>query len=156
VNVRLENEIRATLDLDARIPAPVEVAVLGDGGIVRLRGTVGSFKQRRAAVEDAQSISGVYEVLDDLKVSFEDGDRLLDDELRGAALQMLIWDSEIPSDSVDVKVNDGWATLTGEVGYQFQSDDAYDHVAALRGVTGITNEIRVAEHSHRHKGVFNV
>ena len=64
-------------------------------------------------------------------------------EIRGAALQAPIWDVEVPSDSVDVKVDDGWVTLKGNVGYQFESDAAYDDVASLYGVYGITNEIKV-------------
>jgi hypothetical protein len=42
-NRQLEAEMRARLERDPRIPDPGEIAVLGDGGIVRLRGTVGSF-----------------------------------------------------------------------------------------------------------------
>jgi osmotically-inducible protein OsmY len=33
--------------------------------------------------------------------------------------------------------------LTGDVDAQLQSDVAFDHVAGLPGVTGITNEIEV-------------
>jgi osmotically-inducible protein OsmY len=28
---------------------------------------------------------------------------------------------------------------------QFQSDEAFDHIMSVRGVTGVTNEIRVEE-----------
>jgi osmotically-inducible protein OsmY len=34
-------------------------------------------------------------------------------------------------------------TLKGDVDFQFQSDAAYDDVANLFGVIGITNEIKV-------------
>ena len=70
-------------------------------------------------------------------------DRREDDEIRGAALQNLIWDVDVPSDLIEVKVNDGWVTLKGDVSYQFQSDAAYDDVAGLYGVLGVTNEIAV-------------
>jgi len=56
-----------------------------------------------------------------------------------------MWDVEIPSDSIDGKVEGGWITLEGEVDYQFQSDDAFDDVASLIGVIGVTNEIKVVE-----------
>jgi osmotically-inducible protein OsmY len=54
-------------------------------------------------------------------------------------------DPRIPDscDFVDVKVNDGWVTLKGDVSYRFQSDAAYDDVASLYGVLGIANEITV-------------
>jgi osmotically-inducible protein OsmY len=142
-NRQLEADVRRRLERDPRIPAPVEIAVLADGGIVRLRGTVGGFGQRRAAVEDATSTRGVYEVMDDLNVRLENHDRRLDYELRGAVLQTLIWDAEVPSDAIDVKVADGWVTLKGDVDSQLQSDAAFNDVASMRGVVGLTNQIRV-------------
>jgi osmotically-inducible protein OsmY len=74
-----------------------------------------------------------------------DGYARKDAEIRGAALQLLMWDVEIPSDSLEVGVVDGWVTLSGEVDFQFQSDDAFEDVASLYGVVGVTNEIRVRE-----------
>ena len=130
-----------SLDLDPRIPSPVEIAVSADGGAVTLRGTVERFSQRRAAVSDARKIDGVYDVDDQLKVGLAGADRREDDEIRGVALQALIWDTDVPSDTVDVKVEDGWITLKGDVSFQFESDAAYDDVASLYGVYGVTNEI---------------
>jgi osmotically-inducible protein OsmY len=142
-NAPLEDELIARLNLDPRIPDSIEIAVSADGGIVSLRGTVESFGQRRAASDDAHKIDGVYEVDDQLKVSMLGSDRRDDAEIRGAALQILIWDAEVPSDLIDVKVQDGWVTLKGDVSYQFESDAAYDDVATLYGVIGVTNEITV-------------
>jgi osmotically-inducible protein OsmY len=144
-NSTTEGAIIAKLELDPRIPAPTEIAVLADDGIVTLRGTVGSFAQRRAALADARGVDGVEDVFDELKVRLLDDYAREDAEIRGAALQSLMWDVEIPSESIEVKVEDGWVTLKGEVGYQFQSDDAFDDVASLVGVTGVTNEIKVVE-----------
>jgi osmotically-inducible protein OsmY len=142
-NTPLGDAVIESLDLDPRIPGATEIAVSADGGTVTLRGTVERFSQRRAAVQDAKKIDGVYEVDDQLKVNLLGADRREDDEIRGVALQALIWDTEVPSDVVDVKVEDGWITLKGDVGYQFESDAAYDDVAGLYGVYGITNEIKV-------------
>ena len=134
-----------SLALDPRIPDANNIAVSADDGMVVLRGSVESFAQRRAAGEDARKVEGVYDVDDQLKVDLLDRDRREDDEIRGVALQALIWDTEVPSDEVDVKVQDGWITLKGDVTYQFQSDAAYDDVATLYGVYGVTNEIKVDE-----------
>lgn len=64
---QLEVDVRCKLERDPRIHAPVEIAVFGDGGILRLRGTVASFRRRQAAVEDATSIRGVYKLMDGLE-----------------------------------------------------------------------------------------
>jgi osmotically-inducible protein OsmY len=140
----LADAVMASLDRDPRIPDSLEVAVAADDGIVTLRGTVERFSQRRAAAQDAKKVAGVDEVDNQLKVSLTGADRRDDDEIRGAALQGLIWDVEVPSDFVDVKVDDGWITLTGNVSYQFESDAAYDDVASLYGIFGVTNEIVVS------------
>ena len=58
-------------------------------------------------------------------------------------LQKLIRDPEVPAESLKVKVRSGWVTLTGYVEYEVQRLAAYDDVASLPGVTGITDEILV-------------
>jgi osmotically-inducible protein OsmY len=141
----IEAGIKNTLDMDPRVRSADEIAVEAIGSSVRLRGTVGSFAQRRAAVKDARNTPGVDEVLDELQVRLQDEYAREDAEIRGAALQRIMWDSELPADALDVRVEDGWVTLMGEVYFQFQSDDAFDDVATLTGVLGITNEIRVIE-----------
>jgi osmotically-inducible protein OsmY len=149
-NTSLEDAVLESLDGDPRITDSSEIAVSAEDGIVTLRGTVESFSQRRAAAENARKIAlrqthGAYEVDNQLKVNLPGTDRREDDEIRGAALQALIWDTDVPSDSVDVKVENGWVTLKGDVSYQFQSDAAYDDVGSLDGVCGVTNEIKVNE-----------
>ena len=139
----VSDAVIARLDLDPRIPESLEIAVSADDGFVTLRGTVESFSQRRAAGQDAKNADGVDDIDNQLKVSLTGSDRRDDDEIRGAALQNLIWDVDVPSDLVDVKVDDGWVTLKGDVSYQFQSDAAYDDVSRLCGVAGVTNVITV-------------
>jgi osmotically-inducible protein OsmY len=142
-DVKIEDDVRGALVRDARIPSPDEVAISAVDGTVVLRGTVGSFGQRHAAVIDARHVEGVYDVDDQLQVRILDGDRRADADIRGVALEALHRDNEVPEGLIDVKVNDGWLTLTGQVSYQFQSNAAYYDLADLPGVTGITNEIKV-------------
>jgi osmotically-inducible protein OsmY len=145
INDSIVDDVRAVLANDPRLPAAEEIAVDALDGTVTLRGTVGSFAQQRAAVADARRGSGGADVFDELNVRLLDDDRREDAEIRGAALQRLIWDSLIPGEDLDVGVDDGWVTLKGEVEFQFQSDLAFDDVAGLYGVMGVTNEIKVVE-----------
>ncbi len=142
-NTTVEAEVRDALQLDPRIPNDEQIALAAEDGRVTLRGTVGSFGQRRAAVKDAREVDGVDEVGDELQVRLLNDDRREDADIRGVALQFLMWDVEVPSEFIDVKVHDGWVTLKGDVGYQFESDAAFDDVAYLYGVVGINNDIRV-------------
>jgi osmotically-inducible protein OsmY len=143
-NATVEHAVRDSLKQDPRIPDPSEVAVTAVDGTVILRGTAGSFSQRRAAGSDALGVEGVDDVDNQLEVRLLERSRRTDADIRGMALQLLMWDSEVPGDLVDVHVRDGWATLTGEVTHQFESDAAYEDIAGLNGVIGITNELKVA------------
>jgi osmotically-inducible protein OsmY len=139
----LADAVADKLSSDPRIPFPVEIAVSAERGVVTLRGTVESFTQRRAAAEVARDVDGAYDVRDQLKVALPGSDRREDHEIRGAALQALMWDVEVPSDTIDVHVRDGWVTLKGDVSYQYESDAAFQDVACLYGVVDVTNRINV-------------
>jgi osmotically-inducible protein OsmY len=142
-NPTVERAVRELLDDDPRLRHSSEVAVLFDDGVVTLRGTVGSFVERLAAVRDARKVHGVDYVDDQIEVRLFDVDARSDAEVRGMALQAIASDPDARAELIDVKVTDGVVTLTGEVSYQFQSDAAYGDVASVFGVIGITNQIRV-------------
>jgi osmotically-inducible protein OsmY len=139
----LEDEIRSSLLDDPRIPDPSDIAIDAGDGVVTLRGTVASFRQRRAALADARDVDQDYDINDELNVRLLDEWTREDAEIRGIALQILMWDIEVPAEAIDVKVSEGWLTLKGTVTYQFESDAAFEDVAGLYGVFGITNEIKV-------------
>jgi osmotically-inducible protein OsmY len=141
-NVQLEQEVRMALERDPRILNPADIAVSERSGAIILRGTVRGFKQRRAAVEDAGRAAGARNVVDELEVRLlEDDPR--DDALRGLVLQRLTHDEAVPADFIDVKVQDGWVTLVGQVRYQAEADAAFENVVSTEGVGGVTNKIQV-------------
>lgn len=137
----ITEEIRATLEREDRIPRPAEVAVSERHGTVTLRGSVGSFHQRQAAVKIARSVEGVVTVEDELWV--DPRDHWQDNEIRGAALQALMSSDQVPGDQIDVTVANGWLTLKGEVKHQDENNAAFETVCRLPSVGGITNGIKV-------------
>jgi osmotically-inducible protein OsmY len=133
--------IRDKFIRDPRIQHPAQVAVMERAGTVTLRGTVRSIHQRRAAVEIAKSVHGVRAVQDELSV--DPRDRYVDDEIRGAALQALMSRPDVPADLIEVSVEDGWLTLSGQVRHQSESNAAFEAVSGLPRVGGISNKIQV-------------
>jgi osmotically-inducible protein OsmY len=134
-------DVRAALAADRHLQSPTELAVSERAGTVMLRGTVRSLRQRRLAVETAKSVRGVRTVVDEITI--DPRDHRDDAEVRGAALQALMSDDEVPADYVDVTVADGWLTLKGRVKHQSESNAAFEAVSGLPGVGGITNRIEV-------------
>jgi osmotically-inducible protein OsmY len=118
------------------------IAVSADDGVVTLRGTVGSFREKREAKQDAQRVHGVKDVKNELDVRILTEDRRDDADLRGDVLRALVLDSLVPA-TIEAKVDDGWVTLTGTANWQFERDEA-DFVAGnIAGVVGVENEIEL-------------
>jgi osmotically-inducible protein OsmY len=140
-NMEIVDEIRDRLERDERFPHATEIAVSEQAGTVTLRGSVSSFRQRRAAVDVARRVRGVRHVEDELAVDVRD--HWEDDEIRGTALQRLIAEGDVPADRIDVRVSNGWLTLKGEVKHQYESNAAFEAVTDVPGIGGITNEIKV-------------
>jgi osmotically-inducible protein OsmY len=115
------------------------VAVSERAGTVTLRGTVRSLRQRLIAVGVAKSTRGVRAVEDELVV--DPRDHSDDDEIRGAALQALMSRPHVPDDQIEVRVANGWLTLSGQVKHQSESNAAFEAVSGL--TSGITNRIHV-------------
>jgi osmotically-inducible protein OsmY len=140
-NMKIVDEIRAKLDGDERFPHASEIAISEQEGTVTLRGSVTSFRERRAAVDVARRVRGVRHVADELAIDLRD--HWEDDEIRGLALQRLIDDADVPAERIEVRVSNGWLTLKGEVKHQYQNNAAFEAVTDVPGIGGITNEIKV-------------
>ena len=140
-NTKIIDDIRAKLETDPHIHHPAEIAIAERKGDVTLRGSVGSFHERQAAVQVAKTARGVRREDDQLVVDLRN--HWDDDVIRGVALQALMASDDVPADRVDVKVDGGWLTLKGEVPHQSESNAAFDAVSGVPGVGGTTNEIKV-------------
>jgi osmotically-inducible protein OsmY len=140
---QIVDNVNDELFFDPRIKDLDGIAVSADDGAITLRGTVGSFHQKRGATQAAKRVQGVSKVDNELEVRLMTETRREDSEIRAAALQALMLDSVVPAESVDVSVSIGWLTLTGTVQWQYQRDAADDDVAPLFGVVGIDDQIIV-------------
>src|SRR4051812_36851723 len=118
------------------------IAVSADDGVVTLRGTVGTFRQKREAKRDTERVYGVKRVDNELEVRILTENRRDDADLRGAVLQALMLDSLVPS-TIEAKVKDGWVTLTGTAEWQFQRDEAEFVAANIAGVVAVETEIEL-------------
>jgi HSP20 family molecular chaperone IbpA len=109
-NEVLELNVTDELFWDPKIDSE-GIAVSADDGAVTLRGTVGSFRQKREAKRAAERVYGVINVNNNLDVRVLTEQRREDSELRGDVLQALMLDAVVPT-TVDATVKDGMVTLT--------------------------------------------
>ena len=142
-NDDLERFVSDELYWDPKVDSDA-IAVSADDGAVTLRGTVGSFRQKREAKQDAERVYGVKSVKNDLEVRIMNQDRRDDADLRGAVLQALTLDSLVPS-TIDAKVDDGMVTLTGTANWQYQRDEAEFLATNILGVMSVNDEIDLVQ-----------
>jgi len=137
----LQGRVIDELFWDPKVHA-AEIAVFADGGTVTLRGTVGSFREKREARRAAERVHGVKSVTNELTVHLLTEGRRKDAEIRGDVLQAMALDSFVPS-SIDARVVDGWVTLTGTADKQYQREEAEFVAGNVLGVAGVDDQVEL-------------
>jgi osmotically-inducible protein OsmY len=135
----LQDWVREELMWDPKVDSAA-VAVSASDGEVTLRGTLGSFRQKREAQKVAERVYGVTSVHNNLEVRILDKHGRQHADLRGAVLQAMALDGLIPK-SVDAKADSGSVTLTGTAAWQYQREEAEFVAGNVPGVADVDNQI---------------
>ncbi len=68
------------------------------------------------------------------------------DDVRMRVLNALHWDLAVPRYRLEVKVADGWVTMSGQVDLPYQRSCAESDARNVPGVIGVINHIQLAQH----------
>jgi osmotically-inducible protein OsmY len=140
-NEQLIDDVNDELHWDPKLDNAA-IAVSADDGTVTLRGTVGTFREKRGAKKAAERVYGVTEVKNELEVKLLTDSRRDDADLRADVLQSLALDSLVPA-TIDAQVDDGYVTLTGKVEWQYQRDEAESVAANVVGVLDVEDDVEL-------------
>lgn len=119
------------------------IGVTASAGVVTLSGHVDSYAKKHAAETAARRVRGVKAVAEEIEVRLPFGTKRSDEEIAAAAIERLSWNVSVPKDSVQVKVEQGWVTLTGQVDWWYQKDAAERDIRPLHGVIGVSNQATI-------------
>lgn len=137
---QLRQNVIDELDFEPSIEA-ADIGVAVESGIVTLTGHVPNFAQKLAAERAVWRVKGVKGIAEEIQVRFPGDKKTNDDEIAQRALNIIAWNTLIPRDSVRVKVQNGYVTLTGQMDWNYQREAAAADVRKLSGVSGVTNDI---------------
>jgi osmotically-inducible protein OsmY len=100
----------------------------------------------RAAQRAVARVFGVKAVAEELKVRLPSSFERSDEDIAQAAANTLQWNVWLTHmiDRIEVVVENGWITLSGDVDWWYQKDAAGDTVRNLLGVRGLSNNIAIA------------
>ena len=110
-------------------------------GIVALRGEVEHYFEKYHAEAAAQRVSGVRGVAMELEVKLPNSVKRSDSDIAHAIDNLISWSALLSKDSVQVKVEGGWVTLSGGVNWHYQKAMLNTSISHLMGVVGISNQL---------------
>lgn len=119
-----------------------EIRVSSADGMVTLRGTVDSWKERRLAGIVAKGVRGVTGLENQIEVIIPE--ERTDPEIREEVQKALRWDELVDHVLIDVRVNEGHVTLSGVVGSAAEKRKALidAHVTGVKSVDGSQLEVK--------------
>ncbi|NNE43453.1 MAG: BON domain-containing protein [Gemmatimonadetes bacterium] len=136
----ITNAVTYEFSADHAVPAP-RIDVTTDDGIVSLTGTVDNLLAKERAVRLAETVRGVRSVVD--RVTVKPPRPRADEAVRDDVVAALLMDPAADSYEIGVDVEDGHVTLTGTVQSWKERELSETVARSVRGVTGVTDEIRV-------------
>lgn len=139
----LQRKVIDELEWEPRLDsADVGVAVVD--GVVTLNGFVKSYAEKLAAEAAVRRVTGVNAIAEELKVRYASDAKTADHEIARRILDVFAWNSLVPNEGIQVKVEHGWVSLTGNVKWHYQSKEAARAASQISGVTGVSNTIKIA------------
>ncbi len=139
---QLQQDVMAELKWEPAVHA-AQIGVEVKDGVVTLAGEVSSYTEKLNAERAAQRVSGVQALAVEMTVKLSQFGLRTDADIAESAKNILSWSSSLPADAVKVLVEGGWLTLSGDVEWQYQRQEAADSVRYLSGVTGVSNQIAI-------------
>ena len=141
-DMELKRQVEDELAWDPAVSI-TDIGVEVSDRVVTLSGHPLSYAEKLAAEKAAQRVAGVKAVVVEMDVRLHHSDVRTDEDIARAVRTILHWTVGLSDESVKVQVEKGWVTLSGEVDSAYQSHVAARTVSQMRGVTGVSNLIRI-------------
>ncbi len=141
-NETLQQDVQNAIKWEPLLHA-AEIGVTVKDGVVTLVGTVDSYSKKIEAENAAKGVKGVKALVENLTIVTGNMWKKEDGDIAQEVLNALKWNWSVPNDTVTVKVENGWVTLSGEQQWNYQRDAAKNAVVNLIGVLGVNNNITI-------------
>lgn len=140
---KIKEEVVQQLEWEPQIDAN-GIGVAVRNGIVTLSGRVGTYYEKLLTEKAVSKVRGVRAVVEKMKTEISQSNERSDETIAEAALNHLKSHSQVPFEQINLKIEEGFITLMGEVDWNFQREAARKAVQFLAGVRGVTNNIKIS------------
>lgn len=145
-DAQLKQDVVNELAWDPAIDA-THVGVAVDKGVVILTGHLHTYAAKHAVEQAVQRVSGVRAFAIELDVQLDPQHQRGDADIAAAIESAFKWHAQIPDDRIQLKVEKGRVTLSGEVDWDYQRHNAELVARPVTGVLGVTNNITIRQRS---------
>ena len=138
----LQHDVMAELMWEPSVDH-ADIGVAAVDGVVTLSGYVSSYAEKLAAEKAARRVAGVSAIAQEIKVRYASDAKTADHEIAKRVLDVFSWNSMVPKEGIQVKVENGWVSLTGKVRWHYQSREASRAASQISGVIGVSNDLKI-------------
>lgn len=121
-----------------------KIGVSVDKGVVALSGIVSSYSEKLLAESAARRVKGVRAIAEDLTVHYPSDSKTTDAEIAKRVADVLEWDPLVPTDKINITVENGAVRLRGNVEWNYQKDLASEDASKISGVVRVDNSLVVS------------
>ena len=141
-NEVLQKDVQDAIKWEPLLNA-AEIGVIAKDGVITLTGSVDTYAKKSQAEDAAKKVAGVKAVVEKIEIKSDNSGKKSDGEIAAEVLEALKWSWEVPKDKVQVKVENGWVTLNGELNWNFQKEAVKKAATNLIDVKWVTNNITI-------------
>jgi osmotically-inducible protein OsmY len=137
---QLQLDVLAELSWEPSVNAE-DIGVEVKDGIVTLAGHVSSYSEKIEAERATMRVAGVKALAVEMDVKLIGSTSRNDVDIARSVNNVLQSTTYLPDNTVKIKVEGGWVTLSGEVTWEFQRQAAVGAVRYLMGVKGVNDQL---------------
>ncbi len=141
-NDQMQLDVQQALKWDPAVDER-NVEVTANDGAVTLSGYVPSSFAKVCAVSATERVYGVKAVADEIEVRLRHAHTRDDSDIAESVAHTLEWNTVLASQHIQAEVTDGHVTLTGEVAWKYERDEAGRAINRVLGVKSVVNLITV-------------
>lgn len=141
-NSQLQKDVQDAIQWEPILHA-AEIGVIVNDGIVTLTGIVDNYAKKLQAEKAAKGVAGVKAIVENIEVKLAGSQKRNDVDIAEDVIFALKADLLVPDEKVQVKVENGWVTLEGDVHWDFQREAAKRAINNIQGVQGVFNHLKI-------------
>ena len=143
-NGKMYTIVMEKLSFEPRLDSSnITISIQGDHDIIVLGGKVSSYNEKFIAEKAVKSLTHVRSVANEIEVDLATKYERSDVDIAKDVTHALKSTTSVPDQHIQSVVKDGYVTLSGEVNWNFQKQNAFNVVQNLIGIKSIINTISV-------------